>query len=120
MRPPADPGQLLKGHRERLRWSCRRAATAAGGNHTYWDQVERGLHRPSRRWVVEAADALGLARAERAELLAAFGHAPVEADQAPPAEAARRHVEEAARLVGAAPAQVAAALAALGIEARAD
>jgi Helix-turn-helix domain len=117
---PADPGQLLKGHRQRLRWSTRRAATAAGGNHTYWDQVERGLHRPPRRWVVEAADALGLAAAERDQLLAAFGHAPVEAGQAPPAEAARRHVEEAARLVGAAPAQVAAALAALGVEARAD
>jgi helix-turn-helix protein len=112
----ADPGQLLRGHRERLRWSTRRAATAAGGNHAYWGQVERGLHRPPRRWVVEAADALGLEAAERDELLAAFGHAPDQAGQAPP-EAARRHVEEAARLVGASPAQVAAALAALGIAA---
>jgi hypothetical protein len=67
--------------------------------------------------VVEAADALGLDAAERDELMAAFGHAPVQADQAPPAEAARRHVEEAARLVGATPTQVAAALAALGIPA---
>ena len=66
--------------------------------------------------MIEAADALGLAAAERDELLAAFGHAP-EADQAPPAEAARRRVEEAAELVGASPAQVAAALAALGIPA---
>jgi Helix-turn-helix domain len=114
MRPPADPGQLLRGHRERLRWSTRRAANAAGGNHAYWGQVERGLHRPPRRWVVEAAEALGLEAAERDELLAAFGHAPVEADQ-PPAEAARRRVEEAAALVGASPSQVAAALAALGI-----
>lgn len=112
----ADPGWLLKGHRERLRWSTRRAASAAGGNHAYWGQVERGLHRPPRRWVVEAADALGLEAPERDELLAAFGHAPVEADQ-PPAAAARRHVTEAARLVGASPAQVAAALAALGIPA---
>jgi hypothetical protein len=111
----ADPGQLLRGHRERLRWSTRRAATAAGGNHAYWGQVERGLHRPPRRWVVEAADALGLEAPEREELLAAFGHAPAEADQAPPAEAARRHVAQAARLVGASPAQVEAALAALGI-----
>jgi hypothetical protein len=116
MRPPADPGQLLKGHRERLRWSTRRAATAAGGNHAYWGQVERGMHTPPRRWVVEAADALGLAADERDELLVAFGHAPVQAEQAPPA-AARRHVEEAARLVGASPAQVEAALAALGIPA---
>jgi Helix-turn-helix domain len=113
----ADPGQLLKGHRARLRWSTRRAASAAGGNHAYWGQVERGLHRPPRRWVVEAADALGLEAAERDELLAAFGHAPDQTGQAPPAEAARRHVEEAARLVGASPAQVAAALAALGIPA---
>jgi hypothetical protein len=111
----ADPGQLLKGHRERLRWSTRRAATAAGGNHAYWGQVERGLHRPPRRWVEEAAVALGLEAAERDELLAAFGHAPDQAGQAPPAASARRHVEEAARLVGASPAQVAAALAALGI-----
>jgi hypothetical protein len=115
MRPP-DPGQLLRGHRERLRWSTRRAATAAGGNHAYWGQVERGLHRPPRRWVVEAADALGLEAADRDELLAAFGHAPAEADQ-PPSAVARRHVEEAARLVGASPAQVAAALAALEIPA---
>jgi Helix-turn-helix domain len=111
----ADPGQLLKGHRQRLRWSTRRAATAAGGNHAYWGQVERGLHRPPRRWVEEAAGALGLEAPERDELLAAFGHAP--ADQAPPADAARRHVEQAARLVGASPAQVEAALAALGIPA---
>lgn len=117
MRPPADPGQLLRGHRERRGWSTRRAATNAGGNHAYWGQVERGLHTPPRRWVVEAADALGLAATERDELLAAFGHAPVEADQAPPAEAARRRVEEAAELVGASPAQVAAALEALGIPA---
>jgi len=117
MRPRADPGQLLQGHRERRGWSTRRAATTAGGNHAYWGQVERGLHTPPRRWVVEAADALGLAAAERDELLAAFGHAPVEAGQAPPAEAARRRVEEAAELVGASPAQVAAALAALGIAA---
>jgi Helix-turn-helix domain len=110
----ADPGNLLKGHRERLRWSTRRAASAAGGNHAYWGQVERGLHRPPRRWVVEAADALGLEAPERDELLAAFGHAPDHAGQ-PPAAAARRHVEEAARLVGASPAQVQAALAALGI-----
>jgi hypothetical protein len=115
MPPSVDPGQLLRGHRERLGWSTRRAATAARGNHTYWGQVERGLHTPPRRWVVEAADALGLAAAERDQLLAAFGHAPVEADQAPPAEAARRLVAEAARLAGASPAQVAAALAALGI-----
>jgi hypothetical protein len=74
------------------------------------------MHRPPRRWVVEAADALGLEAADRDELLAAFGHAPAEADR-PPAEAARRHVEEAARLLGASPAQVAAALAALGIPA---
>ena len=114
MRPPDRPGELLKGHRERLRWSTRRAANAAGGNHAYWGQVERGLHRPPRRWVVEAADALGLEAADRDELLAAFGHAPAAADR-PPAEAARRHVEEAARLLGASPAQVAAALAALGI-----
>jgi Helix-turn-helix domain len=116
MRPPADPGKLLRGHRERLRWSTRRAANAAGGNHAYWGQVERGMHRPPRRWVVEAADALGLEADERDELLAAFGHAPVQADQPPPA-AARRHVEEAAKLVGASPAQVEAALAALGIPA---
>jgi Helix-turn-helix domain len=117
MRPPADPGKLLRGHRERLRWSTRRAANAAGGNHAYWGQVERGMHRPPRRWVVEAADALGLEADERDELLTAFGHAPVQADQAPPGAAARRHVEEAARLVGASPAQVEAALAALGIPA---
>jgi Helix-turn-helix domain len=116
MRPPADPGQLLRGHRERLRWSTRRAASAAGGNHAYWGQVERGLHTPPRRWVIEAGDALGLAAGERDELLAAFGHAP-QAEQATPAEAARRHVEEAAKLVGASPAQVEAALAALGIPA---
>ncbi|HEX8135707.1 MAG TPA: hypothetical protein VF880_20035 [Actinomycetes bacterium] len=79
--------------------------------------MERGLHRPPRRWVVEAADALGLDAAERDELLAAFGHAPVQAGQAPPPEAARRLVEEAARLVGASPDRVAAALAALGIPA---
>jgi len=117
MRPPVHPGQALKGHRERLGWSTRRAATAAGGNHAYWGQVERGLHRPPRRWVAEAADALGLETADRDKLLAAFGHAPAEADPAPPAEAARRYVEEAARLVGASPAQVAAALAALEIPA---
>jgi hypothetical protein len=117
MRPPADPGQLLRGHRERLRWSTRRAASAAGGNHAYWGQVERGLHTPPRRWVVEAADALGLAAGERDQLLAAFGHAPDEAGKPPPAAAARRHVEEAAKLVGASPAQVEAALAALGVPA---
>jgi hypothetical protein len=116
MPPHREPGRLLKGHRERLGWSTRRAASTAGGNHTYWGQVERGLHRPPRRWVVEAADALGLDAAERDELLAAFGHAPVEAGQAPP-EAARRLVQEAARLVGASPDQLAAALAALGIPA---
>jgi len=50
--------------------------------------------------------------------LAAFGHAPVAADQAArPVDAARRRVEEAAALVGASPAQLAAALAALGIPA---
>jgi hypothetical protein len=115
MRPPADPGQLLKGHRERRGWSTRRAAATAGGNHAYWGQVERGVQRPPRRWVVEAADALGLGAAERDELLAAFGHAPA-ADQATrPVEAARRRVEEAAELVGASPAQLAEALAALGI-----
>jgi Helix-turn-helix domain len=117
MRPPAQPGQLLKGHRERLRWSTRRAASAAGGNHAYWGQVERGLHTPPRRWVVEAADALGLDAAERDELLAAFGHAPVAAGQPSPPAAARRRVEEAAALVGASPTQLAAALAALGIPA---
>lgn len=118
MRPPAVPGQLLKGHRQRLGWSTRRAASTAGGNHTYWGQVERGVHKPPRRWVVEAADALGLSAAEQDELLAAFGHAPAMADQAPrPVEAARRRVEEAAELVGASPAQVADALAALGIPA---
>jgi hypothetical protein len=121
MRPPADPGQLLKGHRERRGWSTRRAAATAGGNHAYWGQVERGVQRPPRRWVVEAADALGLAAAERDELLAAFGHAPSAADQATrPVEAARRRVEEAAGLVGASSAQLAEALAALGIAARAD
>jgi hypothetical protein len=114
MPPHREPGRLLQGHRERLGWSTRRAASTAGGNHAYWGQVERGMHRPPRRWVVEAADALGLDAAERDELLAAFGHAPAAADR-PPAEAARRHVEEAARLLGASPAQVAAALAALGI-----
>jgi hypothetical protein len=118
MRPPADPGRLLKGHRARLGWSTRRAAVAAGGNHPYWDQVERGVQKPSRSWVVEAAGALGLSAAERDELLAAFGHAPVAADQAArPVDAARRRVEEAAALVGASPAQLAAALAALGIPA---
>jgi Helix-turn-helix domain len=117
MRRP-DPGQLLKGHRQRLRWSTRRAAAAAGGNHAYWDQVERGVHRPPRRWVGEAADALGLDATERDELLAAFGHAPPGAGRAPgPVQAARRQVQEAARLVGASPAQVADALAALGIPA---
>jgi hypothetical protein len=115
MPPHLDPGRLLKGHRERLGWSTRRAASTAGGNHTYWGQVERGLHRPPRRWVVEAADALGLEAAERDGLLAAFGHAPVQAGQASPPDAARRLVEEAAKLIGASPAQVAAALAALGI-----
>jgi hypothetical protein len=115
MPPHREPGRLLKGHRERLGWSTRRAASTAGGNHTYWGQVERGLHRPPRRWVVEAADALGLDAAERDELLAAFGHAPAETGQAPPQEAARRLVQEAARLVGASPDQVAAALTALGI-----
>jgi Helix-turn-helix domain len=118
MRRPADPGRLLKGHRQRLRWSTRRAAAAAGGNHTYWDQVERGVHKPSRRWVGEAADALELDAVERDELMAAFGHAPAGAGPAPgPVEAARRQVQEAARLVGASPAQVADALAALGIPA---
>jgi Helix-turn-helix domain len=117
MRPPDRPGELLKGHRERLGWSTRRAASTAGGNHTYWGQVERGLHTPPRRWVAEAADALGLDAAERDELLAAFGHAAATAEPASPAAAARRRVEEAAQLVGASPAQVAAALAALGIPA---
>jgi hypothetical protein len=118
MPPHRDPGRLLQGHRERLGWSTRRAASTAGGNHAYWGQVERGLHRPPRRWVLEAAGALGLDAAERDELLAAFGHPPVEApDQAPPPEAARRLVQEAGRLVGASPDQVAAALAALGIAA---
>jgi hypothetical protein len=115
MPPHREPGRLLQGHRERLGWSTRRAASTAGGNHTYWGQVERGMHRPPRRWVVEAADALGLDAAEQDELLAAFGHTPVEAGPAPPPEAARRLVEEAARLVGASPDQLAAALAALGI-----
>jgi hypothetical protein len=110
-----EPGRLLQGHRERLGWSTRRAASTAGGNHAYWGQVERGLHRPPRRWVVEAADALGLDAAERDELLTAFGHAPAETEQAPAPEAARRLVQEAARLVGASPDQVTAALAALGI-----
>jgi hypothetical protein len=117
MPPHRDPGRLLQGHRERLGWSTRRAASTAGGNHTYWGQVERGMHRPPRRWVLEAADALGLDAAERDELLAAFGHPPVEAADQPPPEAARRLVQEAARLVGASPDQVAAALAALGIAA---
>ena len=118
MRPPADPGELLKRHREHRGLSARKAAEAVGGNHVYWSQVERGVQRPSRRWVVDAAGALDLTPSERGELMAAFGHAPVAADQAArPVDAARRRVEEAAELVGASPAQVAAALAALGIPA---
>jgi transcriptional regulator with XRE-family HTH domain len=115
MRPPADPGALLKRHRERRGLSARKAAEAAGGNHVYWNQVERGVQRPPRRWLEEAAGALDLASSEREELMAAFGHAPAVADQAQPVDEARRRVEEAARLVGAAPAQLEAALAALGI-----
>jgi transcriptional regulator with XRE-family HTH domain len=114
--PPTDPGQLLKGHRERRGLSARKAAEAAGGNHVYWTQVERGVQRPPRRWVEEAADALGLTPPDRDELLAAFGHAPAAADRASrPEDEARRRVEEAARLVGASPAQLAAALEALGL-----
>jgi transcriptional regulator with XRE-family HTH domain len=116
MRPPADPGELLKRHRERRGLSARKAAEAVGGNHVYWSQVERGVQRPSRRWVVEAAGALDLTPSERGELMAAFGHAPAVVDQArPPVDEARRRVGEAARLVGASPAQLAAALEALGI-----
>jgi transcriptional regulator with XRE-family HTH domain len=76
MHPPADPGELLKRHRERRGLSARKAAEAAGGNHVYWNQVERGVQRPPRRWLEEAARLVGAAPAQLEAALAALGIPP--------------------------------------------
>lgn len=71
-------GVVLKRYRESQRVSQSKLAERAGFDHSYVSRLESSARMPTREAVEHLSNALGLARVEQDELLAAAGFLPRE------------------------------------------